>query len=154
MKQVEQWLQWSGMRAEVPKCFSQVSSHLLANLSILHGQKVPFIGDRPIEFMGYPVQIPIDHMEVKASLHSKLSKLSDLLQRVDNAPVTGNQKLLLFCSGMCPRIMWDVSISHLSSTWVMTTLEAESTRYLTLYRRLCQKVVIGTETISGTFSHI
>ena len=155
LNQVEQWLQWSGMRAKVPKCFSvgikSSTGQPFDPALTLHHQEVPFIRNRPIKFLGYRIQIPMDNTEVKASLHSKLS---DLLQRVDNAPVTGKQKLLLFHSGVCPRIMWDLSISHLSSTWVTTTLEAESTRYLTLYNRLCQKAFLRKETISGTFGHI
>ena len=131
LNQVERWLQWSGMRAKVPKCFSvgikSSTGQPFDPALTLHHQEIPFIRNRPIKFLGYRIQIPMDNTEVKASLHSKLS---DLLQRVDNAPVTGKQKLLLFRSGVCPRIMWDLSISHLSSTWVTTTLEAESTRYL------------------------
>ena len=69
----------------------------------------------------------MDYTAAKATLHSKLALY---LQRIDNAPVTGKQKLLLYRAGACPRIMWDLSIFHLSLTWVTESLEAEATCFL------------------------
>ena len=69
----------------------------------------------------------MDTPEVRVNLHSKLS---NLLQRIDATPVTGKQKLLVYRAGVCPRLMWDLSISQLSLTWVSITLEAEATRFL------------------------
>ena len=131
LKRVEQWLQWSGMRAKVPKCYSlaiksSTSKPFDPSLT-LHGQGVPFISNCPIKFLGYRVQVPMDNQEVRISL---LSMLTGLLQRVDSAPVTGKQNLLLFRAAICPRIMWDLAISHLSFTWVSTILEAEANRYI------------------------
>ena len=139
LKRVELWLQWSGMKAKVPKCFSlgiRSSTGKPINPALtLHNQEVPFIRNKSIKFLGYRIQIPMDNNSVKANLHSKLLSL---LQRIDEVPVTGKQKLLLYRCGVCPRIMWDLSISSLSSTWVSTTLEAESTRFLKKWVRLAR----------------
>ena len=139
LNQVDLWLQWSGMKAKVPKCFalgirSSTGKPCDPGL-MLDNQEVPFIGSRSIKFLGYRIQIPMDRSEVKTNLQAKLS---GLLQRVDEAPVTWKQKLLLYRSGVCPRIAWDLSISHLSSTWVSTTLQAESTRFLKKWVGLAQ----------------
>lgn len=91
------------MRAKVPKCFSLGIRSSTGKPSLtLHGQEVPFISNKPIKFLGYRVQIPMDNVEVKSNL---ISKLSGLLLKIDATPVTGKQKLLLFHSGVCPRIM-------------------------------------------------
>ena len=119
------------MKAKVPKCSSlgiKSSTGKPFDPSLtLHKQEVPFISNRSIKFLGYRIQIPLDNTEVKVNLYSKLSSL---LQKIDEVPVSGKQKIFLYCSGVCPCIMWDLSIPNLSSTWVSTTLEAESTRFL------------------------
>ena len=131
LRQVEQWLHWSGMRAKVPKCYSlgiqSSTGRLFDPCLTLHNQHIPFISSNPIKFLGFRVQVPMDKSTVRTSLHSRLL---GLLQNVDDTPVTGKQKLLLYKAGVCPRIMWDLTISHLSPTWVTTTLEAEATRFL------------------------
>ena len=131
LEQVEGWLHWSGMKAKVPKCFSLGITSSMGrpfdpSLN-LHNQEIPFIGRQSIKFLGYRIQVPMDTPEVRVNLHSKLS---NLLQRIDATPVTGKQKLLLYRAGMCPCLMWDLSISQLSLTWVSITLEAEATRFL------------------------
>lgn len=73
--------------------------------------------------------------EVWANLNSKLSSL---LKKIDEVPVTGKQKFLLYISGICPHIMWDLSVSQLSLSWVSTTLEAESTCFLKRWVRLAR----------------
>ena len=131
LRQVERWLQWSGMKAKVPKCHSlgiRSSTGRPFDPSLtLHHQHIPFIGNTPIKFLGYRIQVPMDISTVRSNLHSKLQ---GLLQRVDNTPVTGKQKILLYRAGICPRITWDLTISHLSQSCVTKTLEAEATKFL------------------------
>lgn len=93
----------------------------------LQNHPIPFISKNPIKFLGFRIQVPMDQSAVRANIHSKLL---GLLQKVDDVPVTGKQKLLLYRAGICPRIMWDLTISQLSPTWVMRTLEAEANRFL------------------------
>ena len=57
-------------------------------------------------------------------------KLLALLEKVDSAPVTRNQKLLLYKAGICPRVLWDMGISDLPTSWITKHLEATATRYL------------------------
>ena len=57
-------------------------------------------------------------------------KLLSLLERVNSTPVTRNQKLLLYKAGVCPRMLWDMGISDLSTSWITRRLEATVTRYL------------------------
>ena len=145
LKQVERWLQWSGMKAKVPKCHSlgirSSTGRPFDPCLTLNNQHIPFISNNPIKFLGYRIQVPMDNSAVRASLHSKLLSL---LQRVNDVPVTGKQKLLLYKAGICPRIMWDLSVSHLSLTWVTTALEAEATRYLKKWVGLARSANTGS----------
>ena len=70
LNQVDKWLQWSGMKAKVPKCYSlgiQSSSGKLFDPNLtLHNQHIPFIHNNPIKFLDYTVQIPMDNASVKS----------------------------------------------------------------------------------------
>ena len=71
---VNQWLQWSGMRAKVCKCHSlalQGSTGKLINPDLkLAGEPIPFIGNGSIKFLGMRIQVPHDVTATKESLHS------------------------------------------------------------------------------------
>ena len=102
---VESWLQWSGMMAKIPKCFSLAIQASTAKRFdpglILHGQKIPFIGSKSIKFLGGPLSVPTNRPEHQQNL---ATKLMTLMERVDNTAVTRKQKLLLYKAGVCPRI--------------------------------------------------
>ena len=128
---VERWLQWSGMRAEVPKCHSlaiQASSGKTYDPSlVLQGEHIPSIGNNAIKFLGAFIQIPKNPNKSREDLQSKLTSLLD---KVDTVPVTRNQKLLLYRAAICPRMLWDLGISDLPISWIKSCLEATATRYL------------------------
>ena len=131
LQNVDRWLEWTGMRAKVPKCHS-LAIHATSGkpydpMLVLQGASVPFIGHEPIKFLGAFIQIPPDHLRVKSHLQTKLLTL---LEKVDTTPVTRNQKLLLYRAGICPRLLWDLGISDLSISWVTKCLEATATRFL------------------------
>ena len=56
------------------------------------------------------------HSAEKRMLLKSKCRSEALKAMVDNTPVIGKQKLLLYRAGVCPRIMWDLTISHLSPT--------------------------------------
>ena len=94
------------MKAKVPKCHalgirSSTGRPFDPGLT-LHGQQILSINNNPIKFLGFRIQVPMEHSAVRADIHSKLL---GLLQRVDDSPVSGKQKLLLYRAGVCPRIM-------------------------------------------------
>ena len=126
--QVEKWLHWSGMKAKVSKCHSlalQASTAKAYNPCLtLYGQPIHCIGNK---FLGVTVQVPLDHTAIRDQL---ALKLQTMLQKVDCAPVTVNQKLLLYRAAICPRLNWDFMANELPMSWIMCTLEAEATRYL------------------------
>ena len=131
LEKVESWLQWTGMRAKVPKCHSlaiKASSGKRYDPRLqLCGTDIPFIGDITISFLGGPINVP-----QSTSNHRKrlVEKLERLLQRVDAVPVTRKQKLMLYKAGICPWLSWDLSVTTLPLSWVKTTLEAKVTKYL------------------------
>ena len=141
LNHVDRWLLWSGMREKVPKCYSltlQASTARLYDPKLtLQGATVPFIGNNPVKFLGAFIQIPPDQQRMKDHIDGKL--LSHL-GKVDSAPVTRNQKLLLYKAGVCPRMLWDMGISDLSISWVTKQLKATVTRYLKKWSGISRSV--------------
>ena len=62
LRKVERWLNWTGMRAKVPKCFSLAigaSSGKKYDPGLkLSGQDIPFIANNTIKFLGGPISVP------------------------------------------------------------------------------------------------
>jgi hypothetical protein len=93
---VERWLDWSGMRAKVPKCHSmalQASTSKTCDPKLcLYGQPIHFIGNQAIRFLGTTIQVPSDPHTSRENLSTKLKTM---LEKVDAVPITCHQKLLL-----------------------------------------------------------
>ena len=53
-----------------------------------------------------------------------------MLKKVDAVPITSYQKLLLYWVAVCPRLNLDFMANQLPMSWVTTTLEATTTRFL------------------------
>ena len=127
----ELWLSWSGMQANVPKCVGvaiKASTGRAYNPNhTLSDQPIPYLGDTTFRFLGAPVAIHSTSAETREHLATKLSAM---LQRVDNTSITRQQKLNLFKVCICPRLTWDLSISNLPVSWLQNTLQPIATRYL------------------------
>ena len=89
LSRVHEWLTWSGMSAKVPKCKSLgilASSAKRSDPKLhLNDESIPFIGTDTFQFLGGPVQVPLDTHQHRKHL---VRKLANLLQRVDNTPIT------------------------------------------------------------------
>ena len=98
---VDQWLQWSGMRANLCKCHSlavQGSTGKLINPDLkLAGKPIPFIGNGSIKFLRMRIQVPHD---VTATKEALITNLDQILQAVDACPLTRHQKLRLYKAGI------------------------------------------------------
>ena len=131
LEHMERWLQWTGMKARVPKCHSLAIQATTGKAYdpklVLQGASVPFIWGKPIKFLGAYIQVPPDPLRVRESLQSKLLTL---LEKVDATPVTRNQKLLLYKAGICPRLLWGLAISDVPISWITKCLGATATRFL------------------------
>ena len=131
LNHVDRWLNWTGMKAKVPKCHSlaihATSGRTFDPKLMLQGASIPCIGDEPVKFLGAFIQVPLDQHRVRNRLQNKLLTL---LERVDSTPMTSNQKLLLYKAGICPRLSWDLGISDLPISWVKKCLEITATRFL------------------------
>jgi hypothetical protein len=53
-----------------------------------------------------------------------------MLQKVNETPITRQQKIKLFKVSICPRLTWDLSISDLPVSWLQNTLQPIATRFL------------------------
>ena len=128
---IERWLNWSGLKAKVPKCHSialQASTAKVYDPQLhLYGRPIHFIGNEAIKFLGMKVQVPRDSQSSRVTL---ATKLSTMMERVDTVPITSHQKLLLYRAAICPRLNWDFTINQLPLSWVSSILEATATRFL------------------------
>ena len=131
LSQVERWLQWSGMRAKISKCFAlsiKASTSKRFDPALkLEGQLIPYKGKETIRFLGGPISIPTNRREQQQNLEGKLVVM---LKKVDSTSVTRKQKLLLYKACICPRLSWDLATLDLPISWVSSVLEAAATRFL------------------------
>ena len=128
---VERWLVWSGMKAKVPKCVSLAlegsTGHTFDPNLVLQGEKLPFVGNHTIKFLGLPITVPNNPNIAKADIKTSLDCM---LKAVDQCPVTQKQKLKLYRLGICPRLNWPLMINNFPLTWTKNHLEMSATRYL------------------------
>ena len=131
LETTNQWLRWSGMNPQIPKCCSlaiQASTGTSFNPELsLNDTPIPYLGDSTINFLGAPVSFVRKKMDIRQSVKTKLEVL---LQRVDASLVTRQQKLRLYKLAVCPRLTWELSINSFPITFVEKELMAFATRYL------------------------
>ena len=127
----EQWLEWAGMEAKVPKCHSvslqPSTGHTIDPKLTLKNQPLPFIGNNPIRFLGINITIPQNPSQIRSEVYGRLEKL---LKCVDQCPVTRNQKLKIYKLGVCTRMTWPLTINQFPISWVERNLQAIATKYL------------------------
>ena len=126
---VSDWLQWSGMRAKVPKCQCislQGSTGRLQDPHLeLDNALIPFTTN-PVRFLGMNIQVP-NNTNAREAI---LSRLQVMLEAVDGTPLTRGQKLLLYKAGVCPQLTWPLLIQEYPITWVEWKLDTITTHYL------------------------
>ena len=118
------------MKAKIPKCHCLVLRASTARSFdpslTLYGHPIHFIGTKSIKFLGMTIQVPADHHTIPVQL---LTKLQSLLAKVDVAPITLHQKLLLYRVRVFPRLSWDLIVNDLPLSWIAFTLEAMTTHF-------------------------
>ena len=127
---VDSWLNWSGMRAKVPKCHSlalKASSGKLVDPQLhIADQRIPFAAD-PVRFLGRTFEILHDPNRVKGNT---VSHLLQMLDSVNSCPLTRGQKLKLYRAGIVPRLSWLLMIEDLPISWVEKKLDGLATLYV------------------------
>ena len=93
----------------------------------LNKEPIPYLGDSTFHFLGAPVTI---HSTAAETRNNLVTKLSFMLQKVDDVPITRQQKLKLFRICICPHLTWNLSISDLPMSWLCSTLQPIATRFL------------------------
>ena len=124
------WLQWAGMEAKLPKC---------ANLGLQAstGKKIDpklSLGDQHIpytlngyKFLGLMIDVPSD---ISKSRKAVVTRLHNMLKKVDGCPLTRRQKLLVYKAGVCPRLSWLLTIEEFPISWVEKDLDPLVSRFL------------------------
>ena len=117
-----------GQGCKVPICSdTELTGRTMDPQLTLSGQKLPFLGNTTIKFLGLPIQIPQNLSAARSDLKRALSRM---LQAVDRCPVTRHQKLKLYKLGICPRLNWSLTIHEFSVSWIEREVEAMATRFL------------------------
>ncbi|XP_062498986.1 uncharacterized protein LOC134176331 [Corticium candelabrum] len=129
---VQKFLDWSKIEARVVKCsslaFRSRSSSTFYNPKLkLCGQDILFAGDKSTTFLGLPINLCLFSCDIKSSI---LTKLEDLCERVDAAPILTKSKLQLYRNGIFPRLSWLLSVCDLPLTWIERQVEPIARRYL------------------------
>ena len=129
---VQKFLYWSKIEAKVVKCsslaFRSRPSSTFYNPKLkLCGQDISFAGDKSTTFLGLPINLCLSSCDIKSSI---LTKLEDLCERVDAAPILTKSKLQLYRNGIFPRLSWLLSVCDLPLTWIERQVEPIATRYL------------------------
>ena len=126
------WLIWSGLKAKVPKCCS-IAIHASSGEPFhpklhLHGEEIPSITPESyFKFLGAPIVL---HDASKFGKQHIIQKMEILLNHIDVTLVTRQQKLRLYKEALCPRLLWDISITDLPISWVEKNLQTLGTRFL------------------------
>ena len=140
----EAWLEWSGMKANIPKCVSlavRASSGKPYDPKLtLNGEVIPYIGDRTFHFLGAPVCIHGTETQAREGL---LRKLTSLLEKVDATLVSRQQKLKLYKLAICPRLTWELSVNSFALSWLESKLQPIATKYLKKWCGLAKSADTG-----------
>lgn len=141
---LEKWLRWSQMEAKLPKCkslaFKASSSKPYDPNLTLFGQKIPYIGNNTIYFLGIPISL---HLPRKAPRQSIYSKVETMLIKIDKTLLSRQQKLNIFKIGVCPKITWDLTINNLPRSWLDNQLQPLATRYLKKWSGLAKSADVN-----------
>ena len=117
------WLSWSGMKAKISKCASlglQASTgKKMDPVLSLGNQRIPYTPDG-VKFLGLHVDVPADQATSRNTL---VTRLDEMLRKVDACPLTCKQKLLVYRVGVCPRLTWLLSIEEFPFSWVEKHLD-------------------------------
>ena len=121
------WLQWSGMKVKISKCaaldLKALSGKKTDPLISLQSDHIPF-ASHGVQFLGLHVDTPQDSSRLRAEL------LNNVLDRVDSCPLTSKQKLLVYRSGVCPCISWDLIVVEFPISWVQRNLDSQASEEL------------------------
>lgn len=80
----------------------------------LNNQAVPY-APHGVKFLSLSIDVPLDKVKYCAELMSKLERM---LTRINSCPLTRRQKLLIYRSGVCPHLFWNLSVEEFLILWV------------------------------------
>ena len=143
------WLNWSGLRAKIAKCAGlglQASTGRKIDPCLsLDSNQIPY-APHGVKFLGLAIDVPPDRSKSRAEL---VSKFEDMLLKVDACPLTRKQKLLIYRSGVCPRLNWDLSVEEFPISWVEKGLDSLASRFLKRWSGLARSANNGVLFLPG-----
>ena len=117
------WLSWSGMKAKISKCASlglQVSIWKKMDPVLSLGkQHIPYTPDG-VKFLGLHVDVPADQATSRNTL---VTRLDEMLRKVNACPLTRKQKLLVYRVGL-------LSIEEFPISWAEKHLDPLASQFL------------------------
>ena len=132
----EKWLQWTRMKAKVPKCRSLALKRgkPISPTLVLNSLQVPPV-DEVIKFLGMPLSGTLSDDQQCQHLQNKFC---NLLKKVDKTLLSRHQKLKMYKIGICPRLHWDLMVIQFPITWIERTMDPLTISFLKKQSRLCK----------------
>ena len=95
-KERKRWLDWSKLKAKVPKCRSlglqALSGKRIDPVLSIAGTRITPVKDDAFKFLGMPVRVCANNQDARTSLKDLLD---EMLVAIDSVPVTRQQKMRL-----------------------------------------------------------
>ena len=133
LKMLEDFLEWTRtMKAKPSKCISlgmKVEDGIYCSYDPqleISGEKVEFIGSKPMKFLGHWIYVNLDDSEVRAMVTTKVAKM---LEKIDESSINGVMKCWVYNNMFLHKISWELMIYNFPLTFVKS-LDATCTRYL------------------------
>lgn len=142
------WLHWSGMTANVPKCMamaikaSSMWEALWSQAQAQRGSMQSLTLAKAHSTSLEPLFASIV-LQLKPEMHVLLVKLSSLLEKVDATLASRQQKLKLFKFVACPCFTWDLSVNSFSLSWLKTKLQPLANMYAKKWSGLANSADTG-----------
>ena len=115
----------------MPKCGSLViqastGKRIFVDLTI-SGQTFPPAEVDSFKFLGMTVCVNKNNKSARVSIQGNLQRM---IEAIDTASLTRQQKLRLFRFGVCPRLSWPLIIEEFPISWLERELQPMATRAL------------------------
>ena len=139
---IYRWLLWSTMKAKPSKCQAiALRSRCSAETRVydpdltIGNAPIPHPQQQPIKFLGMPFTATLS---VEHHRYALVSKTKSLMQRIDEAPLSGKQKVKIYRHALPAKMSWDLKLYHLPQSFIQRSLDPVCIRFLKKWLRLPQ----------------
>ena len=115
---VQRWLEWSQLKAKVPKCRSMaIQGKRVSPTLTISGSEIPPAEDGAFKFLGMPVRVYNSNDDARSSLRGSLQQM---LTAIDQTPLSRQQKLRLY------KLSWPLIVEAFPISWLERDLATKA----------------------------